>query len=540
MGGFGATLIFGAPFAFLVIALALAIFLMVTWCLWQLWADFKDVFAGQPKFRVIWLHWRSFILWAPICLLAIFAIVGAHIRDGYITHQVYTIRFAQEARSWNQSPPCNAVFCESGAGLQTDMKDATSVFGDKLQSRIMARFDSAARQAEAAGGNAAEVMERLLFTNRDAVFPASFETFSGIMIPSCFWPGFPFSARIRSNCGQRIVLKPLASAYENLRSDFYNAFLNGSASTTLATSDGIDGLRATLQTFVSQKIDGYVEATHTTIDRVFLLSLVLRILVIGSLTFSLVKGFLYILARNVFDHKVGQIPLVVTKGTRTGAGIRAADITSEDDKSFRILLGQQNWYGSFRRNIKTNSPGHFAIPKRGALLLSRLFSGKLLFQRFDVEETESFGGYGDTDTRFVRLDLAEGERLYFRLRNLVGFSESVTLRRHFSLRLATVLQFKLLFPVVEGPGSVVLAAQGGAARLMPQGGIEGSEPLDLLAFDIGGAFHTAAQHGFLGTYLGRVTIFPDPDTVLVRHSGDDRTSAGMKTLRKIAFFVLPF
>lgn len=256
LGGLVATLIFGAPFASLVIALALAILLMVTWCFWQLWADFKDVFAGQPSARVIWLHWRSFVLWTPMCLWAIVAIVGAHIRDSYITEQVYTIRFSQEARSRNQSPPCNAVFCESGAGLQTDMKEATSVFGDKLQSRIMARFDSAARQAEAAGGNAAEVMEGLLFTNRDAVFPASFETFSGITIPGCFWLGFPFSARIRSNCGQRMVLKPLASAYENIRSDFYDAFLDGSASTALATDDGIDGLRATLRTFVSEKMDG--------------------------------------------------------------------------------------------------------------------------------------------------------------------------------------------------------------------------------------------------------------------------------------------
>ena len=70
----------------------------------------------------------------------------------------------------------------------------------------------------------------------------------------------------------------------------------------------------------------------------FLLSLVLRILVIGSLIFSLVKGFLYILARNVFDHKVGQIPLVVTKGPQTGARIRVADITSEDDRSFRHAI----------------------------------------------------------------------------------------------------------------------------------------------------------------------------------------------------------
>ena len=337
-----------------------------------------------------------------------------------------------------------------------------------------------------------------------------------------------------------MVLKPLASTYESIRSELYSSFLDGSNTTQVAAGQNIDEARASLELLVSHKLDAYVDEANVNIDRAFLASKISRILILSGLFFSLLKAFLYILARNVFDHRVGQIPLTVTGGRKSLNTLKALDITIDDDKSFKVSLDESGWYGSFSHNIKPNRPGRFVAPQKGALLFTRLLLGKFVFQKYDVASDEEFGGYGDVDSRFIKIDLSQGDRVFFRLPSLVGFSEEVTLRRHYSLKLATILQFRLFFPVAEGPGSIVLSTKGGAAKIMPADGVDGSEPLDLLAFDLDGVLHTDAQHGIFNTYFGRLTIFPNKETLLVRHSGVIRSFRSFKVLRKIGFFLLPF
>lgn len=536
---------FDAPVSFIAIQLALAMGLILTWVVWQIASDFYDVFSGQSWKHIAYLFWRSFLRWMPLGAMALVVLFLADYRDKQLTSQIYKAQFSQEARVWNQPEPCppepgTAIFCESGDGLQEDLKDAVSHFAETFEGRILDRFDKAASEFESTGDDASNAAEVILFTGPNAALPRSFEQFSGISIPRCRWYAVPFSSRARQDCGRRMVLKPLASTYENIRADLYASFLDGSNTTQVAAGQNISEARKSLEVLVSHKLDAYVDEANENIDRAFLASKISRVLILSGLVFSLLKAFLYILARNVFDHRVGQIPLVVTRDRDSPNTLRAQDITIDDDKSFKVPLSETGWYGSFSHNIKPNRPGRFVIPQKGALLFTRLFLGKFVLQKYDVASDEEFSGYGDVDSRFIRIDLHHGDRVFFRVPSLVGFSEEITLRWHYSLRLATILQFRLFFPVAEGPGAIILSTKGGAAKIMPADGVEGSEPLDLLAFDLDGALYSDAQHGIFNTYFGRLTIFPSKETLLVRHSGVVRSLRSFKVLRKIGFFLLPF
>ncbi|MEP3844718.1 MAG: hypothetical protein ABJM43_05195 [Paracoccaceae bacterium] len=544
-GALVAAVAFDAPVGFIAIQLGLAMVLVLTWVVWQFAVDFRDVFSDQSWKHIAYLFWRSFVRWTPLLALTVIVLFLADYRDKQLTSQVYKAQFRQEARVWNQPEPCPpepgaAIFCQGGDGLQEDLKDTVSHFAETFQDRILDRFDRAASKFESTGDDASNAAEIILFTGPDAALPRSFEQFSGISVPRCRWYAVPFSSRARQDCGRRMVLRPLASTYENIRSELYSSFLDGSNTTQVATGQNIYEARKSLESLVSHKLDAYVHEANINIDRAFLASKISRILILSGLIFSLLKAFLYILARNVFDHRVGQIPLAVTRDRKSPNTLKALDITIDDDKSFKVSLDKTGWYGSFSYNIKPNRPGRFVIPQKGALLFTRLLLGKLVLQKYDVASDQEFSGYGNVDSRFIKIDLNQGDRVFFRVPSLVGFSEEVTLRRHYSLRLATILQFRLFFPVAEGPGSIVLSTKGGAAKIMPTDGVEGSEPLDLLAFDLDGVLHTDAQHGIFNTYFGRLTIFPNKETLLVRHSGVVRSSRSFKVLRKIGFFLLPF
>lgn len=534
-----------APIGFIVIQLGLALALVLAWVLWQIATDFREVFSDQSWKHIANLFWRSFVRWTPIGALAVVVLLFADYRDKQLTSQIYNAQFQQEARVWNQPEPCPpepgaAIFCRGGEGLQEDLKDTVSHLAETSRGRILERFDRAASKFEATGSDASNAAEIVLFSGPDAALPRSFEQFSGISVPRCRWYAVPFSSRARENCGRRMVLKPLASTYESLRAELYSSFLDGSNTTQAAAGQNTDEARASLELIVSHKLDSYVEEVNASIDRIFLAAKISRVLFLTGLIFSLLKTFLYILARNVFDHRVGKIPLAITLDRLSPNTVKARDITMDDDKSFKVGLNRTGWYGSFRHNIRTNRPGRFTTPQKGALLFTRLLTGKLIFQKFDATKGEEFSGYGDVDSRFIKIDLSQGDRIFFRVPSLVGFSEGITLRRHYSLRLATILQFRLFFPVAEGPGSIVLSTKGGAAKIMPADGVEGSEPLDLLAFDLDGVLYTDAQHGIFNTYFGLLTIFPNKETLLVRHSGVVRSFRSFKVLRKIGFFLLPF
>jgi len=536
---------FDAPIGFIAIQLGVALALVLTWVVWQIATDFHDVFSDQSWRHIAYLFWRSFVRWTPIGTFAVAVLLFADYRDKQLTSQIYKAQFQQEASDWNQPEPCPpepgaAIFCRGGNGLRADLKNTVSHLAKTFRGRILDRFDRAVSKFEATGDDASNAVEVILFSGPDAALPRSFEQFSDISIPRCRWYAVPFSSRARENCGRRMVLKPLATTYESLRGELYSSFLDGSNTTQVAAGQNIDEARASLELIVSHKLDAYVEEANLTIDRVFLVAKISRALFLTGLTFSLLKTFLYILARNVFDHRIGKIPLMVTLDRLSPNTVKAQDITMDDDKSFKVGLDETRWYGSFRHNIRTNRPGRFATPQKGALPFTRLLTGKLVLQKFDATNEEEFGGYGDVDSRFIKIDLSQGDKIFFRVSSLVGFSEGITLRRHYSLRLATILQFRLFFPVAEGPGSIVLSTKGGTAKIMPADGVEGSEPLDLLAFDLDGVLHTDAQHGIFNTYFGHLTIFPNKETLLVRHSGVVRRLRSFKVLRKIGFFLLPF
>lgn len=217
---------------------------------------------------------------------------------------------------------------------------------------------------------------------------------------------------------------------------------------------------------------------------------------------ALLKAMLFIYARFVFDPRYGDLP-VEFLGNRDGpSNIIVTDVTERaaSNIGFEVAI-TENWYCGFGDGLRPNRRGQLRIPRPLSFFFLSLVSRRLMYSFFDGSSGEgTFGGHGPNDRRYMLIDLPPNSRLVVRFRNLLAFSESVRFRTIYDIRLAMLLQHSFALRTVEGPGSVIVCADGGTAAVMGPTGTAVA-PFDVVAFDADGSMKLDVQHGFYSVYF---------------------------------------
>ena len=503
-----------------------------------MWIDLRDIARKLGRGHLFRLAARSLLLWLPIGLLALGSVLLIQWRNEKVVTEVYDLPEVPWS-AWNGA--CQKILCKGdGPDLRRDMHASVDRIGAALQSQVERRLDARLSSIDMQSDNLRNELTRTLFHHDEGMLPDTFTKFSGIQVPGCNWMLAVVWPPEVKDCLQRSILKPIADTYASARSELQtevNTALNAGQG---KIEGGTDAVRTLILGGLNERVQTATSRINQGIDALFLAGLVLSILSWISLSMVTLKSYLTILARHVFDTKSGGMFLTVGAPQQGDAALAGQDITRTDGANgYKIPLGDQLWYGSFGHIVRPIEFGRPTYPRLGQLLFQRLFAAKMRMQRFDPQSFDTIGGQADFSFRFVRVDLPEGRKLYFNVKNLAAFSQGVRFRSVFSLKLAAILQYRLFFSVVEGPGSVILRVDGGTMRLMPPDEAEGADPMDLAAFDWGGQFALRAQHDFLSVYSEGYTIVPEDRTFVIRHAPQRLVRRGGKLLRKTLFFLLP-
>lgn len=501
-----------------------------------IWRDLRSIAGQLGQRRLGWLTLRSLLLWLPIALVVTGSFAFVSWRNAAVQAEVYGI---EVPASW--AGACANLVCEGdGPDMRRDLHAATDRLSVTTRAKVGARLGAALEKINATSGDASDALRMALFDPNEGVFPDTFVEFTGIDIPDCSWLLAIVWPPEMANCMRRMVLQPMANAYVRMRSDLQREISTRYDDLAARLDNGTNELEREIMTALERDLDRYAGAAKNGIDRAFLMGWVLAVLSWISITMVLTKTFFVILARFVFDCRTGGVPLSIAGARPVNGAMNGKDITRTDGAfGYRVQLNGQRWYGSFGRRVRPDEHGRPTFPMPRRLFFRRLVSAKLRMQRFDPQQFDHIGGQSDHSTRFVQVDLREGDQLCFQLSNLAAFSEGIAFRSVLNLKLAAMLQHRMFFPVAYGVGSVVLRVDGGSMRVMPHDPPEGTDPMDMAAFDINGSFALRAQHDFISVYTEGYTILPDERTFVIRHAPERLASHGGKLLRKALFYVLP-
>lgn len=257
------------------------------------------------------------------------------------------------------------------------------------------------------------------------------------------------------------------------------------------------------------------------------------------LLYLCLRSFLYVFARVALRRDVRARIDFSTRATRKTELVEPVAISHHGRKYSLSDDLSRTWY--FSRKLEPHgAPPVFSIPQAGKAALGRLRNGVWAMNKFDVEAGKGMVHFTSVGAaEYVEWNLREGERVIFDYRNFVGMSDSITLHGLTSLRISTLVLGRVLFPVAEGPGTIVLQTKGVA--------LTGEDPEtrmavpsgQLIAWNQNCKFSVESKIGFADVYLSSAYVKID-GTGNVIVDADQAGAAKTGLSRFIRYFISPF
>ena len=166
-----------------------------------------------------------------------------------------------------------------------------------------------------------------------------------------------------------------------------------------------------------------------------------------------IKSVLYVLATEVFNVKSVPVIGLESRGDVEGTYTRSTNI--EIPASFTTPMQTST--------VGINQGKRTVIPQPFRGMLSRIIHGKWMLNRGTHAENATMRFTQPGGRVGIDWQMAEGEEIVFRYRDLLGFSENVELRTTISLRLSTLLFGRYIYHsarCVSGPGRLLLSVKG--------------------------------------------------------------------------------
>ena len=479
---------------------------------------------------------KALILSVPLLLATYFSIWLTQKRDQAIESSIYSVSATET--NYNCRAVEEKLFCKQ-AGLKTDSKNTVEfIFVEmekSLSERVSLRLDSLEGGAEMGS----EAIIAALFTDPNSAVPSPEEIKTNYFNPPrCkwyYWLGYKVG-----DCIKNKIFNAINDAYYKMWSGLKADLESYLATLDTQLENSSNRIEGRVDEFLNEKTNEYKLNIFSTIDYTFLTLLALTVAVYILIFSGLIKSFLYIWARLLYneDHAKGLLTRSQISHENVHT-ITAEDITEKGERYyFCQSTKEKNWYTSFNRHVDPERHGHISFAKITQLFLRRLLAGKLLLEKYLISD-KPIKADANNSFRFVRIDLKQDDEVYFRVSDLIAFSEDVTFITSIDIKLASMLKLRWIFPVARGPGSIILMGRGGTLQIIDHKDDAGIAPHQILAFDMNGSFPVHARNSFLGTYLLRHTLVPNEGTLAIRHKPDNTKNLPARVLRRIFFFLTP-
>lgn len=528
--------------AFLITAIAVLALLM------QLVVPLVVDFATSVVMIPVGKRWpilrRMTMLSVPILLAAA---VGWWVTSHFQNYAIQKIVYTHETTEyWGcQDGGSQLVVCRGKQGMQADLDDTIHRIVQKSRGRLIAAVDASVGSGHTEATTVADKLEQALFLDSKAIIPKKL-------------PGLNYREKACSlsdwikdtkRCLERIVKKPVADAYEDMRSTVKSGFEQRKAE-ALATGDrsGV-WLKARTRQFVTTELSAFEAKLRQLNAQLFWLAWLLKLIGFGLLLVALTKAVFYIFARLLYDPAWGEAKIRFLKARQDDSkGIVITDATRNDSEGaltgFRIPLNGETWYSWPGGPVIHDRRGDYtSIPQFLSQTFWRLWFGRVFFYCF-ADSSEEMGGHGEHDLRFTLIEIPRDKRLVLRLDALQGFTKGIRLRTIFDVRLAMLMRHRFCLRVAEGPGKILLCSRGGAVAAMLPWEQEGSRvraahPEDIIAFDLDADFVLDVRQDFSSVYVDSHSfMLASPHAALyVPRSSSRRKYTSL--FRRLGYFLRP-
>lgn len=415
-------------------------------------------FEGKEFWR---LTAKTLSLWWIIGLCAIAGFYGSKQLDNYASLVIYCIGQEKEEQQAASIEECNP---EKGpvvrdhpdpADLEDDIDLSIDEHFKTVEEDINSRLSLVLSKNNGSGDAIREAVLDAFFDSREAaVFPS--HLYNDDYVPSlrpprsCKWflPDF--------GCiSSRYIKKAINATYENTRIR-ERASLNQKLGELGAKGENEVNISVQkMKNELYKSLNSARNSVKLAISNAFLSMRILSLIANVLLCVALIKSFLYIFARFYFHNRPDRF-LRVEQGAfsdQSGLGI---------DKNFgsSYMFSEDALPAYVKRSFDvTGVPEDITIPMKTQGAIRRIFNGIWSMNHLQKSAADRDISLGKA-VGFVEWRLKKGESIYMNPKHLVAFSDGVSLKTHFSVRITSIMFGRMFFLKLTGSGVVVFKTTG--------------------------------------------------------------------------------
>jgi len=460
----------------------------------EIWHSFSRGELGKASFWAL-------LLWSPFAV----ALTLNYIAGEYAYKAVSERIYCERADPKDCVPPSRAMVQDSDPSRDTLREDLHATV-ERLYADFEERaFAIAANAKSGAPAAIGKVQQELLGAFNSIIKPNIWDYESGPQKGTCSL--FNLKA-----CAMNIVLDIVNAGYRRPRNGMYNAF---DSRVTAAANAAKGAVKAGAEGFQSAIRDQAAAASRETRKHVDagLLGLA-GISAFGSAVLLLVsvRALLLIFARLLFAQNKTMFTTITHREQPLEPDAPRADATVPEGDKLQIDLRDEVLLVNRRFDVTGAAPDTRWRPPQPLRwpirrILKRCFWVKEIDARAEPKPIELQSTHG---AHFLKWSIPPGSEVAFQWDTFVGVSETVVLKKIFSLKLGTLVLGHVMIPTARGPGLLLQRAYGKANKDQ-----KAVSPARLLSWELGTGFRVESSARKRSVYVDYCQVMKDDNGTAV-------------------------
>lgn len=482
------------------------------------WRDNKDLYAQLSKSDIKDASIKTLRIWWP--MLAIFAVFTV----GY----EFLFSTAENRASCSLQKEIAVETCDEAIDLEQALQRFAAFQINKADAHLQSGIQDANSDIKSRSAETPRQVSQSVRKHTAGRLPGTATKRCGFLDVFCL-----ISNGIKSMANssyQRAREKSIRSMERELAKSDEN--IQGNADQFAAKAQSLTGSVSSTTNSVAGLSIASVFLTYKTLSTLMLIYSIM----------ILFKSFLVIFGRVIFDPKRNpkisaqfrpdEGPKGQVKLTLKGSGFKVPKAYASDR------------YYCFRDIQLSGPPPARTFPLGIRFFLTRVLSKRVSFKFVEGGRSGSTNFAAtisiDPPQEIVEWKLRDGERVFFKFKDLVGFDGNTTFKRVASLSLSTLILGRIIVYHAEGPGTILLKTRAAPELSVGRGAIAPFEPRSLVAWNSAIRFYVDARLTIVDTLLSSFNIHVEKGEHYLRDKTDavdDGMFSGV--LKFAANFLLP-
>ena len=304
----------------------------------------------------------------------------------------------------------------------------------------------------------------------------------------------------------------------------------------------VENLSVEGKKYVNEQVMNSQRTTTTSLKRIFMAWDIYQFISTLILTLVAIKTFLMVMGRVIYARGSDKKNAKNTIRFLNSNPHKKDNIEIFPDKK-SLSLGDLSkpdiFFVALFKNV-SDTDERFRIKQKFTLIFSRLFS-RYLMKKVIIDEDSARDPSitSDAARSYVAWELEKGNEVIFDMRKLIVFSDSITLKRHISLRLGTLVFGKVFYTKAIGSGYLIFEAKGLATANDQSDALKSVNYNRHIAHDISTQFSLDVSLNPFDTLLTGVNVARSATTGgIVDMCPEGKFRAGLG--RFLRYFIVPF